>query len=91
MFEESFFFFFLIPHGFDCLVFEVGRNLSIFALILLDLLNLCSNIPMNMKSSVDSMLVTILTVNQYSAVYRFSLTSCRQAKLRKVLHELNEW
>ena len=74
MFEESFFVFFLIPHGFDCLVFEVGRILSIFALILLDLLNLCNNIPINMKSSVDSMLVTILTVNEYSAVYRFSLT-----------------
>ena len=91
MFEESIFFFFFIPHGLDYLVFEVGRNLSIFARILLDLLKLCSNIPINMKSSVYSMLVTIFTVNQYLAVYQFSLTSWRQAKLRKVLHELNEW
>ena len=56
-------------HGFDCLVLEVGRNFSIFALILLDLLSLWSNIPINIKRSVDSMLVAILTENQYSAVY----------------------
>ena len=65
---ESFFFFFLISHGLVSLGFDVGRNRSIFALILLDLLSLYNSIPRTMKSSVDVMLVTRFTVNQYSAV-----------------------
>ena len=69
MFDESFFFFFFfIPHGLDSFAFEVGTNLSILALILLDLLSLCRSIPRTMKSSVDVMLVTRFTVNQHSAV-----------------------
>ena len=91
MLEDSFFFLFFMYHGFDCLFLEVGRNFSIFALSLLDLFSLWSNIPININSSVDSMLVTMLTVNQYSALYLFSLTSWRQDKLRNVLQEDNEW
>ena len=89
--EASFFFFlFFLYHGIDSLFLEVGKNLSILDLSWLDLLNRWSIIPRMMNNSVDNMLVTILTVNQYSVLYLFSLTTLRHARFKNLLHNESE-
>ena len=61
--EASFFFLFFLNHGVDSLFLEVGKNLSILDLSRLNLLNRRSIIPRMMNNSMDSMLVTMFTVN----------------------------
>ena len=85
--EDSFFFLFFLYQGVDSLFLEVGRNFSILDLSLLDLLRRWSIIPRMMNNSVDNMLVTIFTVNQYSVLYLFSLASWRHAKFKNILQD----